>query len=246
MRSKKRKRTSKRIRLSREAWGAFWILLLLTVSLFGFSSSTLTKMRVVRVIAAEKLDRERIENILRTYEGVPQTQIRAHAVESAIERNRTVSSSSYFGNLFGSARVNVVYRKQIANVVGFQGYGIDDRGVIFRAKPDPNLHSELALAVEDLAPILCIADPSSGRDLAELAGKVQDLCKKHDLRLYCDEAGRLCFNIDRSLNVVLGSSERLEKKLEILREALSANASFAAENREIILVNPDDPTVVKK
>lgn len=246
MASRKRKKLNKRVRLSRESWGLFWGLALLIVITYGVSTSKITQLRIVRASSNNARDHARLRSVLKRFDGVPQTQIRARDVENLIERSRAVAFSSYSGNILGSARIAVEYRTAVAKIEGYETLTMDAKGVVFSWPQAAKMRVKVAVAAQDLAPILCIADSSRLRELARIAGNVQDLARNHDLRLYCDEAGYLCFNIDSSLDVILGTENELEKKLAIVKKNVQSNPSFIAEHSKIIMVYPDDPTSVRR
>lgn len=246
MASKRKRRTRKRIKLSRGFWFALWIVAAFASLSVGLTTSNLTQIRVVRIRSDDVSDRTRLESIARSYQSVPQAQIRAYVVEKRVETPRSVLRSDYFGNIFGSASINVTYREPVAKLLGRESYGVDEEGVIFPSRRAGELNVSIAPTPQEIGSILCIADPSRLRELARVAGKVQLLGKKHTLRLYSDSLGRLCFNIDGSLTVVLGTEARLNRKVEVVQEALASMRELAANARTINVVEPDQPVYEEK
>jgi hypothetical protein len=234
------RRRRKRNKLSRTVWAFIWTICLLTILIIGAYTSELTHLRVVRIEASELSDRDRVASIINAYADIPEAQIDAREVEKKLEQIRQVEFSRFYANVFGFARVEVQYRKPIATLAGREPLCVDRSGEIFPSKAAANLRISIAAQDKDLAPILCIADPTAIRELAMVAGKVQDFAPGRYIQVSCDQMGRLCFNIGGQTTVVLGTAASLDRKVEAAKNAFQTDPSLWQKAKILNVVDPDN------
>jgi len=220
-----------------------WLLLILNVWL-GLTRSPITSLRRVRVETAPAGDQARVRAILAELQNVPCLQINPRNVESLAMNLPEVRSAELTRNIFGSGRLLIQYRHAIARRFN-ANIGISADGVMY---PSDNLSEDLPtiqLPPDQPAMSLALVGNWPVVALAQTAVEAQGIVPGQPVRIQVEAGGSVSLYIG-SGRVVLGSTEDLDKKLDVLRNHLERNPLELSQVESLNLTRPDAPSVVRK
>lgn len=244
MGSRSRRRRARRIRL-RLPIAPFPLVLiaLLGVLAGGLLTSEMTKIRVLRVSGVPEWDRERITSLLRAYEGVPALRINPLQVERQVEWHAAVLRAEFRRNIFGRARLKVVYRQPVAWFErGENRLAVSADGAVFPLTGEPPSLS-LDPKVIETRPNLSIFDTRRLGGLLELAGKVQQKLPSLRGKLRLLASGGLALTAADGARIEFGDRERLDEKVSALGRVLEQHPELLRRAQTVNLVVPERPAV---
>jgi cell division septal protein FtsQ len=232
----------KRVRLRPKP---FLQLFLFGVLVYGIGWSPITSVTNVRIEGAKGADRQRLQGIAEGIKGTPYLQVNNRLVESAVLDHPEVHAAEFSGNLFGSGLIRVTYREPVASLGGSPGVMLSKDGVLY-----PAMEAVDGLPVLDLPKggpptLLTLASNWEASRLANLAVESRNLASEGVVRIQVDERGVLCLNMN-SGSVILGSSDNLDRKLQVLRERMATDPDELSRVEALNLTVPDSPTYVTR
>ncbi|MEW5884257.1 MAG: hypothetical protein AB1725_08560 [Armatimonadota bacterium] len=216
---------------------------LMAVVVAGLFTSEMTKVRVLRVDGVPSWDKERVGAILRAYEGVPALRINPLQVERQVEWHPAVSRSDFRRNIFGRARLAVVYRRPVAWFQrGEMEFAVSVEGAVF-----PLIGERPPLSVDEklmeMRPNLSVFDSRRIGGLLDLAAKVQQKLPSLRGKLSVLASGGLALTVAEGARVEFGGRERLDEKVSVLARALEQSPDLLRRARTVNLVVPERPAV---
>ena len=233
------KRKRKRTRLNP---GPILVLAVIVVFVTGIVYSPLTSLSKVTVSGAKDMDRADIDSILGTLNRIPWVMMNPRWVESRVQRIEAVDHANYSQNIFGRGHLEVFYRVPVARVKSSKSLtvGLDSSGVMFETDsvPDDLPVVEPSKDARNLPVALAGSFPAG--DIAALAVKARQLDPVDKLTIRFDNEGSLCLNMGTGL-VILGSSDDLDHKLQVLKDTLDRQPGLLAKLASINLTEPSQP-----
>jgi len=247
MASKRTKRNSALRDFWRPFWACYWSVSFPIVVIAGLLTSDLTSIVIVRVSGSEKGDEQRIRKILRSYRGLPALKIPTAEVEALIELNPKIRASRFEVNVFGRAHLYIERRKPIVSLVGRPDKGVDTEGKVFPVSEASIPKIAIGEKLQEYNAIFSISHPDPFYEALKLAEKLQVHLPKLEGNLDLDSQSRLCFYLKGGkCRVLFGSGRRLDKKVEVLEQALDFRPTLLENVRVVNLVEPDHPVVVEE
>jgi cell division septal protein FtsQ len=238
----KKRPSSKGKGRSKRPWpwrGILWPLLVVNI-IVGIWNSPITAVDRVHVTGVPAFDQPRVSKILGQLQGVPCIRVNPRNIEALILELPEGNSADLTRNPFGSARLAVGYRTAIARKFNDTHLGLTVDGFFFAANKLP----------DDL-PIVKLPNDepgfSAGIGNSWLPARIADLCLKAktlrptaDLRIDLNADGTVCLNIDGG-QVRLGSTDDLDRKMQVLSERLEKNPLELSQFLYLDLTSPEDP-----
>jgi cell division septal protein FtsQ len=238
--ARKRKRPKRKLRAEP------FLVLFLALSLYlGIMRSPITSLRHVRVQGAPEYDRARIDNDLQELAGVPCLQINPRRLESKIMDASAVRSATLTRTIFGNGVLVVGYRTPVARIEQSKSLALSNEGVIYLAHDLPDNLPVVFLPSEAHLPVLTVSEIWEPQTIAKLAVLVRNLSPSSKESINLDESGRVKLHIGLGL-VELGDCDKLDQKLQVLKDRLSRNPSELEQIAELNLTVPERPAFTPK
>jgi cell division protein FtsQ len=220
-------------------------LLLIGNLIAGALYSPVTSLRKVRVEGAGEFDQLRLQRLLASLKDVPCAQVNARNIESLALDLPEARSAELTRNPFGSGLLKIRYKRPVARRFNGGNLALTADGVLYSADRLPEDLPTFNLPTDEPVPALALAANWQPARIAELAMAAREMAPQNAIRIDLNPSGVVCLNMG-SGRVVLGSTDNLEKKLQVLRERLEQNPMELSEVESLILTSPDNPSVVRK
>ncbi|HWD38665.1 MAG TPA: hypothetical protein VG944_07435 [Fimbriimonas sp.] len=219
-----------------------WLLLAANV-IAGMLYSPLTTVRSVRVDGAPAWDFDRLRTVAEKMKGIPCAQINPRTIESQAMAIPDVRSARLSRNLFGSAVLTVGYRTPIARIEGQKGMVLSIEGVIYHSNAVVSDLPSVKLGPQTSNPLFTIATDWPAADIANLVIKAKRIDPNAPIKIEFDAGNSLCLNMGTG-RVVLGSSDDLDEKLQVLTQRLAADPNLLSKIQTLILTVAGNPQIV--
>ena len=219
-------------------WGAIFAVFALVNLIFASFRSPLTAIRRINLSGVRQSERLRLERIQQLVQGVPAMQLDPGSVEQMFLGQSRVKSCTFSRNIFGSGRLEITYRKAVADAGN--GALLDADGEFFS---DPEQGENLVKL--KLAPILKVTSATvmgvtDFRQIAEACAITQGNFPEGSVSVL--ETGVIRLDIEGG-HVILGSPGNLSKKFDTLIGLLRDRPTLLKGIEYLNLTNPDRATV---
>jgi hypothetical protein len=177
-------------------------------------------------------------------EGLAWMKIPVAQLETELARLPEVKSAQIHRNMFGRALVRIEYRRPIAGVVGATNVAMDDQGVLYATKQSLDGLPRIDPPPHTLGANLAFAGVWPAEVVVQLC---EDLATDKTLagtEVQVDGNGRLSLGKGASGQVILGSLEDINTKLNVLRRLLSADPDLLSKVKELNLTDPKHPVQI--
>ena len=219
--------------------GILWPLTVVNI-IVGVWWSPVTAIRHVRVTGVPNFDQPRIARLLEKLRTVPCIQVNPRNTESLVLELPEAKLADLTRNPFGSARLDVSYRQPIARKFNDDHLAFSADGVFYEADAIPTSLPTIKLPVDEPEFSLGFGNSLLGSRLAELCIKASQIRPAANLRIDLSADGTVCLNIDRG-QVRLGSTDDLDRKMQVLSNRLEKNPLELSQFLYLDLTSPDDP-----
>ena len=231
----------------REPWpwrGILLTLLMINVVAGVVASPALTIRRVV-IEGAGEGDAPLAEAELAQLRGRPAMAAKAPAIESASLADARYETADFRRSVMGSARLRLTRRKAVAVVVEKPPLMMDASGTVYD-DPDTDWKSlpRIILPVELKMTSATLGASTDFMRLAQIAVGIRGIEGERPVGIQVT-GGVICLNME-SARVRLGTGDRLEAKLSMLRRILAGKPGILREIKELILIAPDRPKVIPR
>ncbi len=220
-----------------------WIALGANVAL-GLLFSPLTKGRIVRTEGADEIAKPYIARAIKTIHGVPAAQLNKYSIESKVMLCDAVQDVTYTQNLFGRGLMKVKMRTPVARLESNEegrSVFLDAEGSVFRGVSDEALPI-LKLPVRFASPTLSIAAQWQSERIAKMCEYLATNLRETPISVEVTERGVIQLrSIDGGALVVLGSSDRWDKKVATLSQMLAQEPDLWKRYSEVNLTDPGNP-----
>lgn len=223
-----------------------WVILIPNL-VAGAMASVVTRVRHVAIEGAAPHDRVRLARIMAQMQDKPVLRQDFRNLEWQVLQAPEVYSAQLSVNPFGFAALKVRYRQPQIRLEDRDNVVVDKEGVMF-ALPAEAMPADLpTLKLERGLPptLLTVAGDWPMATIAQLAPKVRELSPDKGVRIEVDDRGALCLNMGTG-RVVIGSTEDLDRKLSVLRQRMADDPGELSRIRELVLTQPDRPSVVPR
>ncbi len=219
-------------------WAAVLITALLVNLVVASYKSPLTAVRNINLSGVRKSERLRLERVQELVKGIPAMQLETAAVEQIFLGQSRIKKCQFSRNIFGSARLELTYRKAVASVGG--GALLDADGEFFS---DPEQGEQLVSLT--LAPLLKVTSATlmGVTDFRSIAGACAIVAEKlPNAKVEVLETGTVRLDIEGG-KVVLGKPDKLPEKIDTLLGLLRDRPTLLKSVHELNLMVPDHPSV---
>lgn len=219
-------------------WVAVFAVALLVNCVVASFKSPLTSVRNINLSGVRKSERLRLERVQELVRGVPAMQLDPATVEQLFLGQSRVKRCTFTRNIFGSARLEMTYRKAVADVG--KGTLLDQDGEFF-SDPEqaPNLIS-LSLAPSLKVTSATLMGVTDFRRIAEACAIVAG--KLPGAKVEVMETGTVRLDIEGG-KVVLGKPDKLPEKIDTLLGLLRDRPTLLKSVHELNIMQPDHPSV---
>lgn len=230
----------------RPNWGPIVLLVLLANVAIGLAYSPLTAVTRVKVTGVPDWDRARVEDILAKARGVPSLRLDVRAFESEISNASAVKSVDFRRNLFGRAELRASYRTPVARLAKPQGVAVDESGALFSV---PVLDSKLPAIVppaDGWQQQLTLLGSWPRARIARLCIDVEQVLAGESFVVELEAGGRLCLSHVDGAIIELGTTEKLDDKLAMLKKLLANDPTLLSRVKSLNIAVPDKPAMTPK
>ena len=219
-------------------WAAVFGLLLVVNLVIASFKSPLTAVRNINLDGVRESERLQLQRVQDLVLGVPAMQLEPATVEQLFLSQSRVKKCQFSRNVFGSARLEITYRKAVANVGS--GALLDGDGEFFS---DPEQGKNLVTLV--LAPSLKVTSATlmgvtDFRRIAEACAVVSQKLPKAQVEVLETGTVRLILEGGR---VVLGKAEKLPEKIDTLLGLLRDRPTLLNSVQELNIMQPDHASI---
>lgn len=207
----------------------------------GMWFSPLTAPRKVRVVGLRDEDRGAVTQALQSVADTPWMRVNPHALEELVRRTPDISSAHYEGNVFGRGVLRVNYRRPAATVAGEKPALLSDEGDIYLGRFKPDGLATVELPPDGEGPWSLLTSPLPLRDTAKLALALKERFPDTLWTINIDARSVIILSPSKGPRVVLGTSERLDEKVEWIEKILKTRPDIVRSASVINLTAPDQP-----
>lgn len=225
-------------------WGPILGVALVANILAGLWFSPITSIRKLRIVGAPSWDRPRLQSEAAKLRDLASLPLNPRDLETRVLAHPSVANADFRRSIFGSARLELVYRQPIATFEGTSGQCLDREGVLFRhggraaeTWPSIKLHASA------LRPAMTITGAWPAAKVASLITALPAAVPSNGLVIEVDSEGAVCLNIKQAARIDLGSVDRLAEKFRALEGLLAESPDLLQEVEELNLVEPTRPAV---
>jgi cell division septal protein FtsQ len=219
--------------------GILWLLTVVNI-IVGVWWSPVTAVRHVRVTGVPSFDQPRVARLLEKLNAVPCIRVNPRNTESLVLELPESKAADLTRNPFGSARLDVSYRQPIARKFNDDHLGLSADGVFYVADAIPADLPTIKLPVDEPEFSMGFGNSMLGSRLAELCIKAREMRPAANLRIDLSADGTVCLNIDTG-QVRLGSTDDLDRKMQVLTDRLEKNPLELSQFLYLDLTSPEDP-----
>lgn len=222
-----------------------WVLLFFNI-VAGAFFSRVTAPTLLRVVGATTADRQMLTVACQQLADYSWTLAPARQVESKLLLSDHIRTASIRLNLFGRGVLEIANRSPVATVANQTQTLLAEDGSLFRSSQiDDRLPIvSLPASVFGVNSALCLM-PSLGR-VAVLCRELQDSFNSVTWKVEVDSLGMINLSPYGLAKIFMGSSDDLDKKLEVLRKIFEDRAEVLARSSAVVLTSPGNPTFVPK
>lgn len=212
--------------------------------LAGIWLSPITSIRRIRIEGAPTWDRPRIQTEVAKLKDRPSVPVNPRELETRILAHPAVASVDFRRSIFGSARLELTYRRPIARLSGTDGQFLDREGGIFRfgGRLTADLPT-IRLHASSLRPAMTLMGAWPAAKVADLIPQIPKSIPIKGLDIEVDSEGAVCLNIKQAARIDLGSVDRLSEKFRALEGLLAENPDLLQKVEELNLVEPTRPAM---
>ena len=220
-------------------WVAIFATTLAVNVVVASYKSPLTAVRNINLSGVRPSERLRIDRVKEIIKGVPAMQLDPASVEQFFMGQSRVKHCAFSRNIFGSARLEMTYRKAVASVGN--GALLDADGEFFS-----DLEQGQDLVKLNLAPSLKVTSATlmgvtDFRRIAEACAIVAQKLPKASVDVL--ETGTVRLDLEGG-KVVLGKPDKLPEKIDTLLGLLRDRPTLLKNVHELNLMAPDHPSVL--
>lgn len=208
---------------------------------WGLAASPMTAPVKVRVQGAGPEDQAKVAEILQELEATPANLVNRRSVESRTLATGRFDQSRLQLNVFGRGVLHLKTRTAIANIQG-RNLAIDRNGVLFPEKPNPKL-STVVPPPEAFEIQAGVQAPWESMAAAQLVLLLSRTFPDRPWTIQIDARGAAVLKSSERAQVVIGSSRDLEKKVNLLSEALKRQPNILEQVAEINVSGGNVPVV---
>lgn len=216
----------------------------------GMAFSPLTGLRKVTVVGATEEDAAQVAKALQPFAQVPWARFDVGAASEALLVSDAVRSVSLTTNVFGRGEVRFAYRRPVARLAGRPAVYLDDRGTLFYWEGRPDVAGEDGSVLPELTLPprflefngLILGVWESGAVVSVVEG-LKSRGIQLDYSLAMDEQSVLSLQVTDGPEVVLGSSDELPEKLDVLKRLVERDARSFGRARLVNLTAPGRPSI---
>jgi hypothetical protein len=243
----RRKQLRSRKRLN---WGSIFSTLLTINVLAACFWSKVTAIRSINLDGVRNSERLRLNRIANDIKGIPALKVDPRVVESPFMNESRIKNADFRRNIFGVARLTLLYRTAIASISGSKDTFLDDTGVIFTDPEEKSVLSPILLQDKIKVSVMAISGVINFKQLADLVQIVRSnlpvsLTGGIPPEIEVQETGAVCLNMNGGI-VILGTSEDLEEKIGKLKQALLDNPNLFKDNISINMMRPSLPQMTPR
>lgn len=219
-------------------WGAIFATATLVNLVVASYKSPLTAVRNINLEGVRKSERLRLERVQQVVMGVPAMQLDPAVVEQYFLGQSRVKKCTFSRNIFGGARLEIVYRKAVASVG--QGAFLDVDGEFFSDPEQKEKLTSLQIAPSLKVTSATVMGVTDFRQIAEACAIVQEKLPEASVEVL--ETGTVRLDIEGG-KVVLGKPSKLPEKIDTLLGLLRDRPTLLKNVHELNLMVPDHPSV---
>jgi cell division septal protein FtsQ len=207
----------------------------------GMWFSPLTAPRKVRVSGVLAEDEATVRQALQSISDTPWLRVNRHSLEEKVRLTADISAASFEGNVFGRGVLKVKYHEPAAIVDGPVPALLSTEGDIYAGKHKPAGLAHVQLPPDGDGPWSLLTNPLSARDVARLALDLKSRFPDTLWTINIDARSVIILSPSKGPRVELGTSERLEEKIDGLAKILSTRPDIVRSASLIVLTAPDQP-----
>ncbi|MBX3110429.1 MAG: hypothetical protein KF857_00345 [Fimbriimonadaceae bacterium] len=207
----------------------------------GMWFSPLTAPRKVRVVGARPDDHVAVTQAVQSLTGTPWARVNRHDLEELVRRVPDIAAARYEGNVFGRGVLRITYRNPAAVVDGARPALLSDQGDVYAGRHRPSGLVHVALPPDGEGPWSLLTNPLPARDIAWLALQLRSRFPDTLWTINIDARSVIILSPSKGPRVVLGTSERLQEKVDGLAKILSTQPDIVRSASVINLTAPDQP-----
>ncbi len=226
-------------------YGAIFSTLFLLNSIAGLVCSPLTSATKVRVEGASTEDYQRLAAELQRLRGLPCLQSPTALIESRILMNPELETVAFRQNLFGRGLLTIHLRTPVAMLASTKNSFLSDRGRMFKSRRHLSVPCMIRLPTDAMAPNLSLVGNYEFGRLAKLCSDLTRKFPKNVWSVEVDNGGKIGLNNGQAGKIMFGSTVALDEKLDQLGKILSDRPRFLSEVRELNLMAPSNPHVIR-
>lgn len=219
-----------------------WVAIFASVSIVNLVvasfKSPLTAIRNINLDGVRKSERLRLERVQDAVKGVPAMQLDPALVEQFFIGQSRVKQCTFTRNIFGSARLEITYRKAVAVVGG--GALLDADGEFFSDPEQGEGLIPLKLATNLKVTSATVMGVTDYRSIAEACVIVSQKLPNATVEVL--ETGTVRLDLEGG-KVVLGKPDNLPEKIDTLLGLLRDRPTLLKNVHELNLMAPDHPSI---